>query len=175
MKVNTLACDWCRGVTPAVASPTLVVGAQRKGSDPHLDLCQGHLGALLRAFQPHARTKHGLTNQNRRRTIRQVATDYNTKKVRDRVRHAVKTPTKRAMHAARHEKALANWEEKSALVLAAMPNSGQRLGRPQIDALAKLPKTTVLKSLKLLIQKGLVTKYGYKGPGALYEKIADAS
>jgi len=174
MKVNTLACDWCRGVTPAVASPTLVVGSSRKGSDPTLDLCKGHLGVLLRAFVPHQRTQLGLTNQNRRRTIAQVAADYNTKKVRDRVRHA-KLPTKRAKHAARHEAALLNWETKSALVLAAMPNSGQRLSRPQIDKLVKLPKTTVLKSLKLLMQKGLVTKYGYKGPGALYEKIADAS
>src|SRR5262245_26335813 len=57
MKVNTLACDLCRGVVPACASLTLGGGQRSNAKVRTLDVCAAHLRELERAFTPRVRSE----------------------------------------------------------------------------------------------------------------------
>lgn len=172
MKVETVVCDWCpEGTKVAVASPTLVVGLKRKGSDPYLDLCQGHLSALLRAFVPYKRTKTGQLHDRPRNGIEAVAKRYETKKERDRARQKRKHSPQDAgrVKAARH------WESVLPVVLQAMPNGGQRLSRPAIEQLTTLSKSTTYNALMLLVERGKVKQHGPVGRYRTYERVAESA
>jgi len=175
MKVNTLACDWCPNVVAAVASPTLVVGPSRNETDKTLDLCQGHLGALLRAFVPGSRNLDGQGRKNGRPSLAHAATQYNTKKRRDRERHARQAagrPARRTVMAQIGQaRADAYWADLEPKVLQVMPNGGTKLSRPDVEKLCGLTSSTTKRVLARLAHQGLVKLHGGQGRFRRYERV----
>jgi hypothetical protein len=188
MKVTTLGCDWCRGVRPAVISPTLVVGRVPREGDPRLDLCGPHMQQLRRYFQPIRRTKRMLVHGLGKRGPSPESIE--DKRAKDKARYEAKKAA-RANAAPRVKKqrqwkakgleALAKkrakWaaarEEREQAILAALRKADHRLARPEIDKECRLTQSVTAALLVRLVTRGLVTRYS-KGPHARYELASKA-
>src|SRR5215813_1900899 len=187
MKITTLACDWCHDVKPAVASCTLAIDGKPSKGNESLDLCQGHLGALVRAFVPHKRTQKQVTwDRPHRVGVEQIAERYNTKKERDRMRMGKKLKLARARTTpgVSEKQIIANrknmaaqsaayWAQMGPRVLAVMPNSGTRCSQPEVTRALGLGKSTVYKALRHLVEAGQVKAHGPVGRYRRYERLVD--
>lgn len=170
MRINTLGCDLCRGVVPAVVTLSLASDGKLAKGAPSIDVCQGHLTELQKAFKPRKRSKFK-TAMGRGRQSPTKNADRVEKK-RSLSKEPGETVRKQAAKYAESESRGPKYQARmDQAVLAAIPNSGTRIAAPAIQAASKVTHGGVMSALHRLIAAGLVQAHGGKSRWRTYERV----
>jgi len=179
MQVNTLACDFCKGVRPAVATVRLVVDGrasklgQGRHDDPKLDLCRPHLNEVVQAFTPKRRSRFG-TRMGMRQEVPRIGSDtVDKKRAKDNANYAKKKAkgkayvgkperrtrrlSKEALAAAR-ARAEAHWQPLIDRALDLIPGGTGTIGASPLRAHLGLEQSAFSHLMRQMQERGLVRK-----------------